>query len=121
MKLSGTADVIGTVVQDRATAIGGRLGPGPRMIPVTLSLESKRAATRTFNFTVVNDQLLGPLMTYASMLSTLNSYERQFVLRPSSAGDGSGQRHDAISSKPLLGRPGVDGHGRLHRSAVTYR
>jgi SpoIVB peptidase S55 len=78
LKLSGTADVIGTVVQDRATAIGGRLGPGPRMIPISLSLESKRAATRTFKFTVVNDQLLGPLMTYASVLNTLNSYVRQF-------------------------------------------
>ena len=78
MKLSGTADVIGTVTQDRATAIGGRLGPGPRMIPFGLSLESKRAPTRTFKFTVVNDQLLGPLMTYASILSTMNNYERQF-------------------------------------------
>ena len=78
LKLSGTADVIGTVVQDRATAIGGRLGPGPRMIPVSLSLESKRAATRTFNFTVVNDQLLGSVMSFAGVLSTLNNYERQF-------------------------------------------
>src|SRR5262245_5981242 len=78
LKLSGTADVIGTVVQDRATAIGGRLGPGPRMIPVSLSLESQRAATRTFNFTVVNDQLLGSVMSFAGVLNTLNNYERQF-------------------------------------------
>jgi len=78
MKLSGTGEVIGTVTQDRATAIGGRLGPAPPMIPVALSLESKRAPVRTFHFDVVNDQLLGPVMTYASVLSTLNSYERQF-------------------------------------------
>src|SRR5256885_15147076 len=42
MKLSTTGEVIGTVLQDRATAIAGRLGPGPRMIPVTISLESRR-------------------------------------------------------------------------------
>jgi hypothetical protein len=78
MKLSSVGEVIGTVVQDRATAIGGRLGPAPHMIPVELSLESKRAPTRKFQFNVVNDQLLGPLMTYASVLNTLNSYERQF-------------------------------------------
>ena len=30
MKLSTTGEVIGTLLQDRATAIAGRLGPGPR-------------------------------------------------------------------------------------------
>jgi hypothetical protein len=78
MKLSSTNEVIGTVVQDRATAIAGRLGNGPRMIPVTVALTSSRAAARTFSFTVVNDQLFGPLMTYAGILNTLTGYERQF-------------------------------------------
>src|SRR5437867_2094307 len=77
MKLSSTGEIIGTFSQDRATAIAGRLGPGPRMIPVTISLQSDRATKRSFHFDVVNDQLLGPLMTYASILNTLNSYERQ--------------------------------------------
>ena len=40
LKLSTTGDVIGTFLQDRATAIAGRLGPGPRMIPITLTLEA---------------------------------------------------------------------------------
>ena len=78
MKLSSTGEVIGAFTQDRATAIAGRLGPGPRTIPITLSLESSRAAKRTFHFSVVNDQLFGPLMTYASILNTLSSYERQY-------------------------------------------
>jgi SpoIVB peptidase S55 len=78
MKLSSTGEVIGTVLQDRATAIAGRLGAPPRMIPVKLTLESSRRPKETFNFTVVNDQLFGPLMTYASILNTLGSYERQF-------------------------------------------
>src|SRR5712691_1044443 len=77
-KLSATGDVIGTFLQDRATAIAGRLGPGPRTIPITISLESDRAPKQTFHFGVVNDQLFGPLMTYASILNTLGSYERQF-------------------------------------------
>jgi hypothetical protein len=103
LKLSGTADVIGTVVQDRATAIGGRLGPGPRMLPVTLSLESKRTATRTFNFTVVNDQLLGPVMMYASVLSTLNNYERQFGSATFQVrGTARVRKHDAIQFNNLF-------------------
>src|SRR5256712_1250932 len=78
MKLSTTGDVIGTFLQDRATAIAGRLGPGPHMVPITVTLESDRGPTRTFHFGVVNDQMFTPLMTYASLLTTLGSYERQF-------------------------------------------
>ena len=103
MKLSSVGEVIGTVVQDRATAIGGRLGPGPRMIPVELTLESKRAPSRTFQFNVVNDQLLGPLMAYASVLNTLNSYERQygattFQIR----GTARVKQHEAIEFNNLI-------------------
>jgi hypothetical protein len=103
MKLSSVGEVIGTVVQDRATAIGGRLGPGPRMIPVELTLESKRAPSRKFQFNVVNDQLLGPLMAYASVLNTLNSYERQygattFQIR----GSARVKQHEAIEFNNLI-------------------
>jgi hypothetical protein len=77
MKLSTTGEVVGTFLQDRATAIAGRLGPGPAMVPVTLTLDSDRAAPRTFHFGVVKDQLFTPLMTYATILNTLGSYERQ--------------------------------------------
>src|SRR5260370_24367532 len=78
MKLSSTGEIIGTVLQDRATAIAGRLGPGPRLLPETLSLESHRRPTRTFHFGVVNDPLFGPLITYAPIVNTLHSDERQF-------------------------------------------
>ncbi len=78
MKLSSTGEIIGTFLQDRATAIAGRLGPGPHLIPITLTLESDRGPKRTFHFGVVNDQLFTPLMTYASILNTLGSYERQY-------------------------------------------
>ena len=77
-KLSTTGEVIGTLLQDRATAIAGRLGPGPKLIPITLNLESERGQTRTFHFGVVKDQLFTPLMTYSVLLNTLVSYERQF-------------------------------------------
>jgi hypothetical protein len=78
MKLSSTGETIGTFQQDRATAIAGTLGAGPHMVPINLTLESDRGPKRTFHFGVVNDQLFTPLMTYASLLNTLGSYERQF-------------------------------------------
>src|SRR5262245_24130992 len=103
MKLSSVGDVIATVVQEHAAAIGGRLGAGPHMIPVELSLESKRAPTRTFKFTVVNDQLLGPLMTYASVLNTLNGYERQFGSATFQIrGTARVKKHEAIEFNNLL-------------------
>jgi hypothetical protein len=77
-KLSTTNEVIGTFLQDRATAIAGRLGPGPRMIPVTVNLAQSRGPKRVFHFDVVNDQMFTPLMTYAALQNTLSSYERQY-------------------------------------------
>ena len=103
MKLSTTGETIGTVVQDRATAIAGRLGKGPRMIPVTVSLESGRGPKQTFNFRVVNDQLFGPLMTYASILNTLGSYERQYGAATFSVrGSATITRHDPVSFNNLF-------------------
>jgi hypothetical protein len=77
-KLSVTGETIGTLLQDRATAIAGRLGPGPDLVPITLTLEAERGSRRTFTFGVVKDQLFTPLMTYSALLNTLASYERQF-------------------------------------------
>ena len=75
-KLASFGEVIGTVQQDRATAIAGRLGPGPSLIPVTITLNSDRAPSRTFNFGVVRDFTFTPLLTYLSVANVLVSYER---------------------------------------------
>ena len=103
MKLSTTGEVIGTFTQDRATAIAGRLGAGPHLIPITISLESERAPAHTFHFGVVNDQLFGPLMTYASILNTLGSYERQYGSTTFSVrGKATVKKHDAIAFNNLF-------------------
>jgi hypothetical protein len=75
-KLASFGEVVGTVQQDRATAIAGRLGPGPSMIPVTITLNSDRGPSRTFNFGVVRDFTFTPLLTYLSVANVLTSYER---------------------------------------------
>ncbi|HTM27370.1 MAG TPA: SpoIVB peptidase S55 domain-containing protein [Vicinamibacterales bacterium] len=77
-KIATMGDVIGTVKQDRATAIAGTLGKGPQVIPITITLTSSRAPTRTFRYTAVNDQLFTPLLTYVALFNTLGNYERQF-------------------------------------------
>jgi hypothetical protein len=77
-KLSSTGEVIGTFLQDRATAIAGKLGPGPKLLPVKLSLAAERGGSRTFNFGVVRDPMFTPLMAYTALVGTIGSYERQF-------------------------------------------
>ncbi len=122
MKLSSTGEVIGTFLQDRATAIAGRLGPGPRLIPVTISLESSRVAKQTFHFGVVNDQLFGPLMTYASILNTLGSYERQYGSATFGVrGSATVRKHDAVSYHNLFsGEQASMGAAAYVVAPITY-
>lgn len=75
-KIASLGEVIGTVQQDRATAIAGRLGAGPKLIPVAITLNSDRTGSRTFNFTVVRDHTFTPLLTYLAVANVLTSYER---------------------------------------------
>jgi len=75
-KLASFGEIVGTVQQDRATAIAGRLGAAPSMIPVTITLNSDRQPSRTFNFGVVRDFTFTPLLTYLSVANVLTSYER---------------------------------------------
>jgi hypothetical protein len=75
-KLASFDEVIGTVQQDRATAIAGRLGPAPPMIPITITLNSDRAPSRTFSFGAVRDFTFTSLLTYLSVANVLTSYER---------------------------------------------
>jgi hypothetical protein len=75
-KLASFGDVVGTVQQDRATAVAGRLGAGPAMIPVTITLNSDRVPSRTFSFSMVRDHTFTPLLTYLTVANVLLSYER---------------------------------------------
>jgi hypothetical protein len=81
-KISAMGDVIGTMQQDRATAIAGTLGKGPAVIPMAVTLQSTRedgsTAKRSFTFQIANDQVFTPLLTYVALANTLSAYERQF-------------------------------------------
>lgn len=96
-KVSVTGDIIGTVRQDRATTIAGTLGKGPSLIPVSIALDSGRGVSKKFNFQVVNDQVLTPLLTYVSIVNTLGSWEREF----------------GAASFTVKGNARVKGHGTI--------
>jgi hypothetical protein len=75
-KLASFGEILGTVQQDRATAVAGRLGAAPKMIPMSITLNSDRMPSRTFNFNVVKDHTFTPLLTYLTIANVLTGYER---------------------------------------------
>ena len=83
-KIASMGETIGTMHQDRATAIAGTLGKGPALVPMKVTLRrssdgsTTQDGTRTFTFQLVNDQMFTPLVAYVTMFNTLSAYERQF-------------------------------------------
>ena len=77
-KIAAIGEVIGTIDQDRATGIFGSIGPGPKMIPVTVSLtSSERDLQQTFEIEIIKDPTFTPLLAYTSVLNTFFSWTRQ--------------------------------------------
>jgi hypothetical protein len=103
-KIASTGEVIGTISQDRATTIAGTLGAGPAMIPIKLTLNNaERGFKKSFNISIVNDELFTPILAYMSILNTLQSYERQngvgtYALR----GSANIKNHGAIAFEDLF-------------------
>src|ERR1700730_1379160 len=64
-KVITTGGTIGTLTEDRQTAVMGKLGPGPSMIPVDVELATP-AAEKKFHFEVVESPQLTPLLVALS-------------------------------------------------------
>jgi hypothetical protein len=77
-KLSTAREPVGTMDQDRAAGVSGRLGRTPRMIPVQVKLATSRGQERRFSFRIVEDELFSPVLAYVSLLSVLQGNERAF-------------------------------------------
>ena len=77
-KISSAGESVGTIDQDRTTAIAGRLGRTPRMIPVTVNLRTSRGQERKFSFRMVDDELFTPVLAYVALSSVLQGNERAF-------------------------------------------
>jgi hypothetical protein len=77
IKLASLGPAIGVMNQDRATAIGGMLGPAPRTIPLRVSHDTGNGTPRTFTLNVADDQLFTPLLVFVSVANVLQSYQRE--------------------------------------------
>lgn len=67
VKLANTGAVIGTITQDRLSAISGTLGTGPQMIDVDVTVDTHKSAPRTLRFSVARQQQLTPVLVAAGV------------------------------------------------------
>lgn len=66
-KVANTGAVIGTITQDRLSAISGSLGPGPEMVNVDVTVDTRSSAKRTLHFSVARQQQLTPMLVAAGV------------------------------------------------------
>jgi hypothetical protein len=75
-KLAVPDAMVGSMTQDRATGVFGRLGQSPKMIPVEINMETSRGQTETLNFEVAKDDFLTPLLLNITIYNSLVANER---------------------------------------------
>lgn len=67
VKVANTGRVIGTITQDRLSAVSGRLGAGPEMVQVTVTVRPPRGEPRQLHFAVARQQQLTPVIVAAGV------------------------------------------------------
>jgi hypothetical protein len=76
-KIVTTGNLVGSISQDRATCVFGQLGDKPRMIPVRLTVRTSRNKTETYNFELISDPMLAPILMRIALTSAIMGTERQ--------------------------------------------
>jgi hypothetical protein len=75
-KLAVPDAMVGSMTQDRATGVYGQLGQAPKMIPVRLNLKTSRNGQETYNYEVVRDEFLTPLLLNITINNAITASER---------------------------------------------
>ncbi len=73
IKVANTGAVIGTIAQDRLSAVAGTLGPGPAMIPIEVVVSPLGSAPRTLHFSVVRQSQLTPSIVASGVTQAIMS------------------------------------------------
>jgi len=74
-KMAATRNMIGTVMQDRFSAIQGELGREPYMIPMKVFLENR---SRSFNLEMISQPLLTPVLGNIALTNIFATEYKQF-------------------------------------------
>ncbi len=75
-KIASTTTVVGTIEQDRSSAIAGRIGTRARMIPMNIRIETSMNSKEQYRFEIVSDKNLTHILALMATLSAITSRER---------------------------------------------
>jgi len=75
-KLSNPKEWMGTISQDRNTAIAGELGKRAAMVPVSVGVTRGSHPIESYQMQMVNDPLLSPLLLQMAVFSVIDETER---------------------------------------------
>jgi hypothetical protein len=75
-KISTAKEWMGTMYQDRDTAVAGELGQRAPMVPVTISIDRGARPLDSYRVQMVNDALLSPLLLQMAVFSAIDATER---------------------------------------------
>lgn len=86
VKVANTGAVIGTITQDRLSAVSGTLGEGPAMTEVEVIVSSRNGPSKTLQFSVARQEQLTPVLvatgvTQAILGSNDAGLSKGFLLR----------------------------------------
>ena len=102
-KFASAGKVLGSITQDRSTGILGSFGTEAKMVPVRVSIESENLPVQKFNFQVVRNSMLTPILAATAIDTTLSTLEksvgeRTLVWKSSIRTPGRTVRFDSVFS-----------------------
>lgn len=75
-KILEMGEAVGSIRQDRGMGIFGRLGATTRMIPLKVRIKTSRRLYKTFDYEMVQDRLLTPLLVDLAVYNSIAISER---------------------------------------------
>ena len=75
-KISAPREWMGTITEDRSTAVMGRLGRRASLVPVSISVAERGGRAYAYQFQMVKDPVLSPFLLSMATFSALDATER---------------------------------------------
>jgi hypothetical protein len=75
-KISAARELMGTISQDRNTAVTGELGKLPGMVPVSVTVSRSGRTMDSYDMRMVSDRFLSPLLVQMAVYSAIDATER---------------------------------------------
>ncbi len=79
-KISSPLQWMGTITQDRSTAIYGELGRKAETVPIAITVKDGHRAPLSYRMQMVNDRVLSPFIVQMAVFSALDATERTLGL-----------------------------------------